>query len=46
MKKSNLVFNLALQTIGYILLFVANWKIAIGIFLIHWAINSKIKFMK
>jgi len=32
---------LVLQISGYIVLFYENWKIALGVFLIHWSINKK-----
>jgi hypothetical protein len=39
---SNEILSLALQLTGYLLVFIENWRIALGVFLIHWAINIKI----
>ncbi len=33
------IFGLSIMTLGYVVLFVSDWKIGLAIFLIHWAHN-------
>lgn len=42
LEKGHLFFFITF-TIGYGLLLVTDWKIALGIFLIHWYINVDMK---
>lgn len=36
------IFILLLGFLGYSILLLINWKIAIAVFLIHWSINGQI----
>jgi len=42
LKKGNPVFVIYF-TIGYGMLVISDWKIAVGVFFIHWYMNIKVE---
>lgn len=37
-----IIIKIMLQVIGYTLLFMVDWKIATGVFLVTWGMNIKL----
>jgi hypothetical protein len=43
MKKAKLIINILFELAGYGFLFAVDWKVALGVFFIHWQINMDCK---